>query len=754
MKKLFISLENCYGIGKLEYTFEFDKNHTYSIYAPNGVMKTSFANTFKRLSENKEPEEKLYNRIPKWEILDNGTTIDVNKIVVIKSLETINTEKSQSTLLVDEQRKKEYDDINNEILEEKKRLILKLNKLSGEKQSDVETKILIDFNSKNFFEFLSKLNYEDEYQEYSGFKYQDIFNNEVLDFLKKPDVKNNIDSYFEKYNELFNNSKYFKKGLFNPSKADSISNELKKNNFFEAEHKVKLDGDEEEIDSFEKLNSKFNDERKAILENKELTKIENEIKKVAVQKFREILETISILSELKDLNSFKKKIWYSYFHKEKDSIESLIELYNNGIERLKEIETSANAQKTLWDDVVKRFKERFYMPYDDIIIENRASAILGQPNPSIVFIFKDKETGNPIEIRKDDLEKINILSQGELRAMYLLNILFNIEVRKKGNLETLFIIDDIADSFDYKNKYAIIQYLKELSKYPNFHQIILTHNFDFFRTITSRGIVHYDNSIFSYKTVDNHIKFKSAKEAKSLNNPFINDWKDNLSNTKKLIASIPFVRNIIEYTRGDKDDDYKTLTKVLHIKSDSQTITFNDIKTIFESCFPSIMFNISVPISGNVIEAIFTEAQKCLLEPEGIDLENKLVLSIGIRLAAEYFMWGKVTDKSEITGIQTWKLFKRFRNENPNLIEELTILEQVILITPENIHINSFMYEPILDMSDFHLKKLYNEVIALNETEYMSTIKINQQLKRIEIKEFEIRPKTYHCLMTSIFPVR
>lgn len=715
MKKLFISLENCYGIGKLDYTFDFDKNSTYSIYAPNGVMKTSFANTFKRLSENKEPEEKLYDRVPKWEILEDGTTIDVNKIVVVKSLETINTEKSQSTLLVDEHRKKEYDDINNEILEEKKRLILKLNKLSGEKQSDIESKILIDFNSKNLFEFLSKLNYDNEYQEYSSFKYQDIFNNEVLDFLKKTDVKNNIDSYFEKYNELFNNSKYFKKGLFNPSKADSISNELKKNNFFEAEHKVKLFGDEDEIDSFEKLNSKFNDERKAILENKELTKIENEIKKVAVQKFREILETNSILSELKDLTAFKKKLWYSYFHKERDSIESLIELYNNGIERLKEIETSANAQKTLWDDVVKRFKERFYMPYDDIIIENRASAILGQPNPSIVFIFKNQDTGNPIEIRKDDLEKINILSQGELRAMYLLNILFTIEVRKKENLETLFIIDDIADSFDYKNKYAIIQYLKELSKHTSFFQIILTHNFDFFRTIRSRGIVQYDNSIFSYKTGDNQIKFKSAKEAKSLNNPFINDWKDNLSDTKKLIACIPFVRNIIEYTRGNKDDDYKTLTKVLHIKSDSKTIKFNDIKTIFENCFPIIIFNISVPIDENVIDVILNEAQKCLLEPEGIDLENKLVLSIGIRLCAEKFMWSKVSDKSEIKGgYQTSSLHKRFEDENPHLTGVLSVLEQVLLMTPENIHINSFMYEPILDMSDFHLKKLYNEVIALN----------------------------------------
>jgi hypothetical protein len=37
-----------------------------------------------------------------------------------------------------------------------------------------------------------------------------------------------------------------------------------------------------------------------------------------------------------------------------------------------------------------------------------------------------------------------------------------------------------------------------------------------------------------------------------------------------------------------------------------------------------------------------------------------------------------------------------------------------MLMTPENIHVNSFMYEPILDMSDEHLRKLYEEVLALN----------------------------------------
>jgi hypothetical protein len=34
-------------------------------------------------------------------------------------------------------------------------------------------------------------------------------------------------------------------------------------------------------------------------------------------------------------------------------------------------------------------------------------------------------------------------------------------------------------------------------------------------------------------------------------------------------------------------------------------------------------------------------------------------------------------------------------------------------MTPENIHLNTFMYEPILDMSDEHLRKLYKSVVAL-----------------------------------------
>jgi hypothetical protein len=45
----------------------------------------------------------------------------------------------------------------------------------------------------------------------------------------------------------------------------------------------------------------------------------------------------------------------------------------------------------------------------------------------------------------------------------------------------------------------------------------------------------------------------------------------------------------------------------------------------------------------------------------------------------------------------------------------MSALKQVNLMTPENIHLNSFMYEPLLDISNQHLKRLYNRVCALTQ---------------------------------------
>jgi len=46
-------------------------------------------------------------------------------------------------------------------------------------------------------------------------------------------------------------------------------------------------------------------------------------------------------------------------------------------------------------------------------------------------------------------------------------------------------------------------------------------------------------------------------------------------------------------------------------------------------------------------------------------------------------------------------------------VGNIETIQRVVLMTPENIHLNSFMYEPIVDMSDEHLKKLYQDVLTL-----------------------------------------
>jgi wobble nucleotide-excising tRNase len=136
-------------------------------------------------------------------------------------------------------------------------------------------------------------------------------------------------------------------------------------------------------------------------------------------------------------------------------------------------------------------------------------------------------------IARDSL--LEALSTGEKKALYVLNIMFEVETRVKENRETLIVVDDIADSFDYQNKYAIIEYLKDIGQDPLFKQIIMTHNFDFFRTLESR-LVNYKNCFVATKSS----KGISLKQASGIRNISINDLKKHFfTDPKKKIASIP-----------------------------------------------------------------------------------------------------------------------------------------------------------------------------------------------------------------------
>ena len=66
-----------------------------------------------------------------------------------------------------------------------------------------------------------------------------------------------------------------------------------------------------------------------------------------------------------------------------------------------------------------------------------------------------------------------------------------------------------------------------------------------------------------------------------------------------------------------------------------------------------------------------------------------------------------------ITKNQTEKLRKEFRKRNLGTAEIQEVLERVSLMTSENIHVNAFMYEPIIDISDAALRQLYSQVKEL-----------------------------------------
>ena len=62
---------------------------------------------------------------------------------------------------------------------------------------------------------------------------------------------------------------------------------------------------------------------------------------------------------------------------------------------------------------------------------------------------------------------------------------------------------------------------------------------------------------------------------------------------------------------------------------------------------------------------------------------------------------------------QTQALFQAFKNRGAGTPAAVDTLDSVVLMTPENIHVNSFMYEPIIDMSDVALRDLYSKVKSL-----------------------------------------
>lgn len=725
MEKLKIDFENCYGIGKFEKEFDFTKSNTFLVYAPNGTMKTSLTKTLAYFAgeTDEQPADKVYpGRVSKYEVKVDGNDITEAEILIVNpETEGYDSSDKISTFVASKELKNRYDTIYSELEARRKGFITKLKKVS--QSADCESEFSETFKVSEKDSFFDMLCYAREAFGEKGeshtFRYNDVFDKKknVRKFLEKNQA--HLDQYISSYTSLLGKSSFFKasNNSFGTYQASQILESINDNSFFEAGHSFDL-SDQQKVNSVAELREIVESEIEKIVNDKELKEIFEKVDKAIgsnaeLRAFSKVLEKNNLLLlELKDYDAFRRKVWLGYLHQMESEVSDITEFYNQQKKELGDIAAEARKQVDVWKSLVTTFNSRFYVPFD-VSIVNHEDVVLKQENANLAFHYRDRKEP-PVE--KDQASIQTILSKGELKAYYILQLLFDIESRKLNAHDTLVVFDDIADSFDYKNKYAIIEYLKDLHSSSNFKILLLTHNFDFYRTVSSRLYLNRKHAVLMASKDDDGRVFLS--EGQYVKDAF-SHLLGRVAEPRVFISLIPFLRNLCEYMDGaGSGGNYELLTSCLHIKVDTGKVTAHDILNILTTGYKKCSGK-TVPFSGDpIVDFIYRTADAIVAESANgineIPLENKIVLSIAARLKVEEFMISVLKPNlSDFTSNQTAELFERYKASGLADVEKSKAIDKVVLMTPENIHLNAFMYEPLIDVSIWHLLRIYEEVRKL-----------------------------------------
>lgn len=723
ISKLKIDLKNCYGIKEFCHEFQFTpEKRIHLIYAPNGSMKTSFAKTMRYLSgqSKDKPCDKLHDKDEAiFKLKVDNLDVPKENIFVMNGDDDIDSSKSFVNFLASSELKDRYDSIYQQLSERKDSLMSKLKNASS--SSDCEKEIFGAFKQNDtdtIFSILERLNsmvkiglpkFE--------FRYNDIF--DVKDNVKKfiESNKDSLIAYIENYNRLLKNSKLFRtvaNHTFGTYHVTQLQQYVSDGSFFGVNHKIVLQ-DNTELSSEKELQDLVENEQQRLLKDKDLKKAFDKITK-AIDKNAELRGFKSVLNdhpdwipEIINYEEFRKKVWLGYLsdNEIKPLFDAYIQIYNENKKALQEVLEKASSQQERWKQIIDLYNTRFHVPIK-VDIANQKDIILKQEAAKLQFSYIESNTETTVG--KDILEKI--LSRGEKRAFIILQFLFEMEARKTMDHDSIIIMDDIADSFDYQNKYAIVEYIKDIAADSSnkFYMLVLTHNYDFYRTLSSRLSLPQPNMWMAERLANGKVVINQGQYK---GNVYANAFINHDDNDKIFISMIPFVRNLIEYTKGESDADYITLTECLHQKTNTRNITVAQLVDIMADYTQGKGMK-HRKTTDKIYDLIMQTADNITAEanPNEVIIENKVCLSIAIRHLAENYMHdkmiaaGKTEEDLSVTGNQTGKWTGKFKKTCPK-DTNYSIIERVNMMTPELIHLNSFMFEPLIDMSLYHLIQLY-----------------------------------------------
>lgn len=712
--------KNIYGIRELKKLEELKGN--LIIYAPNGGTKSSLASGFKSISNQVIPNDRIYGRNSEYEFEIDGKIYSNNNLEKIDNLivysfddyykfSLLDNRDKISTLTVSNTIKEKYQNIYSKVENSINYIALDISKRLGNKKKDNENESIVFEELKRIFkvnswkEIVKALSNQDWSNNIiTQFNYFDIVNEDTLPIIEEKNFSDRIIDLNNKINEKMYTNLF--SGQFGSLEADKLYKVLESTYYFDAGHSLIVRNIENPITSLEEFKNLIDAETKKLYGDQEVkTQIESLLsslnKKKATKKLREIVSDNNILFKLNDIQCFKKELLIGKIVDLKEKIQEVNKIILENEELLNSFINEVVEEKNKWNNIVDLFKSRFNVPFE-VSISNVFNTVTGSTLPN--FIFNYKEDNKKKEVTEQLLKEI--LSTGEARALTILYFIFDVEYSIKENLSTFIILDDIVDSFDYKNKYAMMEYLSNLVNTENVISWVLTHNFDFFTTCRSR--IPEFTRLRIQATKDGETIHKFGGNICEGGIELFSDWKKKLVEThdqKKLIALLPVVRNIIEFKYGSSCSEYELLSNFLHYRSNTNVISIRDVKNIYKEAL-----NIDIGIDENLklVQLLETELAKLNTNlSNNIDLDNKLLFSIAIRQTTEKIF--NIYDSSLASSKMT--LGKEYETVKFNFnLDEQELFNKVIILVPEFIHINSFMYEPLVDIDTTILQEIYRKL--------------------------------------------
>ena len=740
--------KNCYGLKQFNLqNINFSRCNKALIYAPNGVMKSSLSKVFDDISKGATTCDRIFQNVVSNYSVTHYTSRYVyssanrtqptatDRIYVVNTFNNSFefTKETVSTLLADETTRNAYNVLMAQFSGEIIQIEEKLRVLTGLTKSQIKGKLITDLGLTgtadwtDIFEKLNELYATRRTFEYlNDCTYSELFNDKAMAVYGKQEFLNSIEEYISSLNILLENNPILN-DRFTDRNAETLGKEMAKHNLFNAQHTICLKDGTTVIHSLEEWNFVVNEQLDRLYSSPELSTVFQKLKKMLtsngeVSRLRDIIVAHrEIIPALSDIPALKVQTWLDCFSKLDMSFDDYYRNISQYTAQIKVLYEQASAQSARWQTVVNKFNRRFRVPFE-VRIENKANFLLKDEAPNLSFKYtRGMIAQQSATLKKDDL--MVSLSTGEKRALYLLYILFDLErIRQQataGGGQFLIVADDIADSFDYKNKYAIIEYLNDLGNTSGIDLLILTHNFDFYRTVKLRLGVARNHCYIAQRDEEGIVSITEFKYQKDFfKNVVIKDIKDgNIINDDKkklLISSIPFYRNLCEYS--GKEVEYSRLTCFLHLKTtplDTLTVKISDLWNLINPFLNNTTFS---GADEDYYTAVTRVANTCVADNTNeVLLDNKLFIAIAIRLLTEKFMKNTLISNgkacSDADSNQTRKWFnqvKRFLTP-----AQISVIEDVNLITPDSIHLNSFMFEPLIDISNWALKDLYTRVTNL-----------------------------------------